>query len=294
MLSRKAPASAHMKLLITFISGLVSGTLLLQLAAGLRRRRARLLAEKRWHGRRRPIIGVTGSGTHEELRLAWALGEWCALRGFHILTGGGGGVMRSVSRAYAQTREDQGGLVLAVLPGLPAAHAADWAAAREQVTSKLQVDQSSGALRCSLVLSSCLEAMEERIVPPRGYPNEFVDLAIHTHLPTSGGCGLSPLSRNHVSVLSADVLVALPGGAGTASEVELAVRYGVPVCRFLGRAGSIAGLSKAAAAASPAFAGLAPVQAFMEEALRRPRQPSSVPPGLHGRLTSCRSLLGLQ
>lgn len=65
--------------------------------------------------------------------------------------------------------------------------------------------------------------------PKPGYPNDFVELPIFTHLPKSGEEGTSPLSRNHINVLSSCVLIALPGGAGTASEVELAVRYGKPV-----------------------------------------------------------------
>lgn len=66
-------------------------------------------------------------------------------------------------------------------------------------------------------------------VPKKGYPNPFVELPIFTHLPKSGDEGTSALSRNHINVLSSHVLVALPGGAGTASEVALAVRYGKPV-----------------------------------------------------------------
>jgi uncharacterized protein (TIGR00725 family) len=65
--------------------------------------------------------------------------------------------------------------------------------------------------------------------PKKGYPNDFVELPIFTHLPKSGEEGTSELSRNHINVLSSCALVALPGGAGTASEVELAVRYGKPV-----------------------------------------------------------------
>ncbi|HKV12275.1 MAG TPA: molybdenum cofactor carrier protein, partial [Thermoanaerobaculia bacterium] len=41
--------------------------------------------------------------------------------------------------------------------------------------------------------------------------------------------GTSAMSRNHVNVLSSSALIALPGGAGTASEIELAVRYKKPV-----------------------------------------------------------------
>lgn len=75
--------------------------------------------------------------------------------------------------------------------------------------------------------------------PKDGYPNEWVELPIHTHLPLSGKQGTDPLSRNHINVLSADALVALPGGSGTASEVELAVRYGKPLIAFLPSANEI-------------------------------------------------------
>jgi len=65
-------------------------------------------------------------------------------------------------------------------------------------------------------------------------PNEFVEIPIRTHLSLSGDRGTDPLSRNHVNVLTADVVVVLPGGAGTRSELELAVRYGRPVVVFIG------------------------------------------------------------
>jgi uncharacterized protein (TIGR00725 family) len=65
--------------------------------------------------------------------------------------------------------------------------------------------------------------------PREGYPNPFVELPIRTHLPRSGTEGESERSRNHVNVLTADAVLVLPGGAGTASEVRLALRYGRPI-----------------------------------------------------------------
>jgi uncharacterized protein (TIGR00725 family) len=64
---------------------------------------------------------------------------------------------------------------------------------------------------------------------PRGYPNPHVEIAIRTQLPLRGARGAEPLSRNHLNVLSADALVALPGGPGTRSELELALRYERPL-----------------------------------------------------------------
>lgn len=245
----------------------------------MRRRRDRLraAASKLWQGiGLRPIIGVTGSGTVDEVRLATALGAWCANSGYHLLTGGGKGVMTSVSRAFAEAREQlEGdkdcGLILSVLPGLPAGRAQDWAQAREEVSSKLLVDQSSGKLQYSVMLGAEDEP-EETIVPPEGYPNAFVDVAVQTHLPSSGGAGQSMLSRSHIPVLSSDVMVALPGGRGTASEVELAIHYGIPVCRFLGSSGIIPGLTERADAKAPVCEDIAAVQNFARRALTTRRQ----------------------
>ena len=62
-----------------------------------------------------------------------------------------------------------------------------------------------------------------------GYPNPWVEIPIATHLPLSGEHGEEPLSRNHINVLSSAVIVALPGGGGTLSEIRLARRYAKPL-----------------------------------------------------------------
>lgn len=81
--------------------------------------------------------------------------------------------------------------------------------------------------------------------PPRpreGYPNQWVEIAIRTHLPLSGDQGESSRSRNAINVLTSDVLIALAGGPGTASEVRLAVRYGTPLAALVGDRSEIPGL----------------------------------------------------
>ena len=98
--------------------------------------------------------------------------------------------------------------------------------------------------RCGLVIGvvpatvAPLESVEERepgvveyTLPP-GYPNDWVELAIYTHLPDSGLEGTLRSSRNHINVLSADAIVALPGREGTLSEMWLATRYGVPIIAY--------------------------------------------------------------
>ncbi len=64
---------------------------------------------------------------------------------------------------------------------------------------------------------------------PSNYPNPYVDYCIRTHLHLSGERGMEPASRNHIIVLTADILIALPGGAGTRAEINLARDYDKPL-----------------------------------------------------------------
>jgi uncharacterized protein (TIGR00725 family) len=134
-------------------------------------------------------VGVLGSGTDEHEGLARGVGELLARLGVNLLTGGGGGVMRSVSRAFIHAERERG-ICIGVIP--------------------------------------CFSE-RERGRPKDGYPNEFVELAIYTHLPYSGERGKDDLSRNHINVLSCSAIIALPGGPGTAAEVSLADDYAKPV-----------------------------------------------------------------
>ncbi len=95
--------------------------------------------------------------------------------------------------------------------------------------------------------------------PKDGYPNQWVEIPVQTHLPLSGERGTERLSRNHINVLTADVLVALPGDAGTLSEVELAVRYERPVVAFVESDQDIPGLPDGV----PVSSSLEGVQTFV-------------------------------
>ena len=136
----------------------------------------------------RPIVGVMGSGQREHASTAELLGRFLAEEGFHLLTGGGGGVMAATSRAFYET-PNRCGSVIGVIPSRP-----DDPLAR----------------------------------PKDGYPNEWVEIPILTHLSATASEGASPLSRNHINVLSSHVVLVLPGAEGTASEAALAQRYGKP------------------------------------------------------------------
>jgi len=60
----------------------------------------------------------------------------------------------------------------------------------------------------------------DRQHPINGYPNEFVDIPIYTGMFDA---------RNVINAKTADVLIALSGGAGTLSEIAIAIRSGTPV-----------------------------------------------------------------
>ncbi len=179
---------------------------------------------------RLPRIAVIGSGAAPHAERAAPLGAWLARAGFHLLTGGGGGVMAAASRAFAEVT-DRRGRCIGILP---AAEAGPGAA-------------------------------------PPGYPNAWVEIPIRTHLPLRGEDGARPLSRNHLVVLSADAVVALPGGAGTASEVRLALRYGRPLVAHLGDRGGIPELPESVAV-EPRIDG---VRRFLARALGVPADPGA-------------------
>jgi uncharacterized protein (TIGR00725 family) len=137
-------------------------------------------------------VGVIGSGTDEHDALGLEIGELLATFGVNLLTGGGGGVMTSVSRAFVQASRRRG-ICIGIIP--------------------------------------CFSE-SERWRPKDGYPNPYVELSIYTHLPYSGPRGKDDLSRNHINILSSVAVIALPGEQGTASEVSLAVDYKKPVIAY--------------------------------------------------------------
>ncbi len=142
---------------------------------------------------RLPIVGVMGSGSNPHHHRATTLGEWLGTQPVHLLTGGGGGVMESVCAAFASV-DDRVGRIIGVLPG----------------------GIRDGNYR-----------------PLPGYPNQWIEIPIRTHLPLSGMQGTDLASRNHINVLTPNVIVALPGGHGTASETKLALLYDTPLVAYL-------------------------------------------------------------
>jgi len=140
----------------------------------------------------RQTVGVIGSGTLEYDEQATAVGALLSDLGVNLLTGGGRGVMRSASRGFVGRRHGPG-ICIGIIP---------------------------------------CDSEENRATPKPGYPNEFVELPIYTHLPYSGDLGTHDLSRNHINILSCAAIVSLPGEDGTISEAALALRYRKPIVLF--------------------------------------------------------------
>ncbi len=96
--------------------------------------------------KRLPVIGVMGSGGRRYEDRASRVGAWIARSGYHLLTGGGPGVMDAVAEAFVSV-SPRAGLVVGILPA--------------------DVESPSGR-------------------PPSGYPNQWVELIIQTHLSERG------------------------------------------------------------------------------------------------------------
>ena len=181
----------------------------------------------------RPVVGVMGASREPHATRSRRVGVWIARAGYHLLTGGGPGVMSAVTEAFVAV-PDRRGLAIGVLPA-SGRHGVEGPAVR----------------------------------PPPGYPNPWVELAIATHLDSRGERSGDQRSRNHVNVLSSDVLIFLPGSVGTASEARLAVRYGRPSIAYLDARGDVPGLPEAI----PVEPEFARVEAFVRDACQRRRRP---------------------
>ncbi|PIQ96479.1 MAG: DNA-binding protein [Nitrospinae bacterium CG11_big_fil_rev_8_21_14_0_20_56_8] len=171
--------------------------------------------------KRKLLLAVIGSGVDAQETLTLPLGRGLAELGVSLINGGGGGVMDATARGFISNPARQG-KVVGVIPSL---HACDSPESRKTYRS------------------------------PEGYPNSHTDLVIRTHLPLSGKMGKDPGSRNHLIILSADGVIALPGSQGTRSEIELALEYGKPLL-FISPNGEWAAFSGQAPFATSVAEGL--------------------------------------
>ena len=142
--------------------------------------------------RKLPIVGVFGQGTpigEDHARLARAVGMLVAGLGAHLLTGGGYGVMEAVTEAFVAA-PGRAGLSIGDIPRDP--------------EGPFDMPNQTLGLR---------------------YPNAFVEIAIRTPLLSLVPDWRQTPARNHVNVLTADAIVALPGNEGTRNELDMAIEY---------------------------------------------------------------------
>lgn len=172
---------------------------------------------------RLPIVGVMGSHSVGWAEYAKPLGAHLAARGVHLLTGGGTGTMAAVAEAYCAVAGRRG-VSIGILPAV--------------------ADPARG------------------FAPMPGYPNPWVEVPIVAPLGVFHGTDDSLVTRNHVNILSADAVVALPGQVGTHNEIRLARRFGKKIVLF-GPEKEFAVYERALPLAST----LAEVIAFLDSAL---------------------------
>jgi len=140
-----------------------------------------------------PIVGIFGQGTPidaDRIRLAQQLGAMVAELGAHLLTGGGYGVMEAAAAGFVAV-SGRAGLSIGIVPRHP-----------------------DGPFD-----------LPNREPTGQPYPNPFVEIAIMTPLPALVPDWRREAGRNHVNVLTADAVVALPGKEGTLNELDMAAEY---------------------------------------------------------------------
>ena len=143
--------------------------------------------------RKLPIVAVFGQGSAisaERAELARAVGALVARLGAHLLTGAGYGVMVAASEGFTAV-EPRSGLSIGIVP-----------CSRKGAFDTPKRDPDG-----------------------RLYPNPFVEIAIHTPLPSRPADWRTAPARNHVNVLTAHAIMALPGRVGTRNELDMAAAY---------------------------------------------------------------------
>ncbi len=139
-----------------------------------------------------PIIGVMGSHEEEWEDYADPVGDLLARKGYHLLTGAGGGVMTCVARSYTMVKERKG-VAIGILP------AVDYKGQKLDTTA---------------------------------YPNPYIEIPMITPLSAKAQSDVMPFSRNLTNVMTSQALIILPGSHGTRNEVSLALMYNKPMVMF--------------------------------------------------------------
>lgn len=128
------------------------------------------------------VIGIIGPGddmcTEEIYRFGQELGEKLASKGYLLVTGGKGGIMKAVFKGAKNAAKYRFGQTVGIIP-------------------------------------------EESSI----YANQYADIVIPT------GIGIA---RNKIIINTADIIIAIAGGAGTLSEISFAWQMQKPIIAYTG------------------------------------------------------------
>ena len=141
-----------------------------------------------------PIIGVMGSHEEPWTEYSAALGKLIAQRGYHLLTGGGAGVMTAVAQEFVKVRGRKGHS-LGICPIVPSTY-------RGLPLSDIE------------------------------FPNPYIEIPLVVPLDSKAQNDAVPYSRNLMNVMTSHAIVILPGSHGTKNEVSLALMYNKPLVLF--------------------------------------------------------------
>jgi uncharacterized protein (TIGR00725 family) len=162
-----------------------------------------------------PMIGVMGSGSSEYRELAEPLGEWLAVQGYDLITGGGAGVMTAVSRAFAGVPTRRG-VSIGVLPaGPPPGYPNSYVDVVIQTHLPKRGNQGSDILSRNhiTVLSSAVVV----VLPGRQGTRTELALAIHHRKPVIAFLGSE-------GEIEGELRTAVPALANTLDEVTAFIR----------------------------------------------------------------------
>lgn len=139
-----------------------------------------------------PIIGVVGSHIDAHEELSTPLGQLIAQSNYHLLTGGGEGVMSAVAKSFTKQAERKG-ICIGILP--------------------------------------ISEHSELKELPHYTNPYIELPIVTKLDIRAAQG-STTPLALNSVNILSSNVIIALPGLKGTEAETSMALVCNKPVILF--------------------------------------------------------------
>jgi predicted Rossmann-fold nucleotide-binding protein len=185
------------------------------------------------------IVGVMATSDEATTKTfcssAKFVGALAASEGFDLLTGGGDGLMKVVGKEFLKT-QGRSGKLISILRAKGTAHLTGLWDKKGNLYPNEVVDEEKLNEDMRKHMRNLVRIRSE--ATKRSWEanddNGQAEILIRTHLPYSGGdLGEHDLSRNHINILTSDLIIILPGGGGTLSELKLSYAYDKPTAVFL-------------------------------------------------------------